>query len=53
MNVRAGMVLLLEPIISWGTIQVLRKVFEGKTLLTYLTVVSALALTLGYWFSMI
>ena len=31
-----------------GTIQVLRKVFEGKTLLTYLTVVSALALTLGY-----
>ena len=41
------MVLLMEPIISWGTTPVLRKELGGKTLLAYLTVVSALALTLG------
>ncbi len=54
MNIGAGMVLLLiGPIISWGTILVLRKEFGGKTLVLYLVVVSAMALALGYCFSLI
>ena len=54
MNIGAGMVLLLVgPITSWGTILVLRKEFGGNTLLVYLGVVSALALTLGYCFSIL
>jgi len=54
MNIGAGMVLLLVgPITSWGTILVLRKEFGGKTLLVYLGVVSTLALTLGYCFSIL
>ena len=54
MNIGAGMVLLLVgPITSWGTILVLRKEFGGKTLATYLMVVSVMALALGYCFSLI
>ena len=54
MNVGAGMVLLLiGPITSWGTILVLRKEFGSKTLLVYLAVISALALALGWCFSML
>ena len=54
MNIGAGMVLLLVgPITSWGTILVLRKEFGGKTLAIYLTVVSIMALALGYCFSLI
>lgn len=54
MNIGAGMLLLLVgPITSWGTILVLRKEFGGKTLLTYLVVVSIMASALGYCFSMI
>jgi uncharacterized membrane protein YraQ (UPF0718 family) len=54
MNTGAGMVLLLVgPITSWGTILVLRKEFGGKTLATYLMVVSIMALVLGYCFSLI
>jgi len=36
-----------------GTILVLRKEFGGKTLLIYLTVISVVALALGYCFSII
>ncbi len=54
MNIGAGMVLLLVgPITSWGTILVLRKEFGGQTLATYLTIVSIMALALGYCFSLI
>ena len=54
MNIGAGMVLLLVgPITSWGTILVLRKEFGGKTLATYLIVVSLMALALGYCFSLL
>ena len=54
MNSGAGMVLLLVgPITSWGTILVLRKEFGSKTLLIYLTVISTMALALGYSFSII
>jgi len=54
MNVGAGMVLLLiGPITSWGTILVLRKEFGSKTLFVYLAVISALALALGWCFSML
>ena len=54
MNIGAGMVLLLVgPVTSWGTILVLRKEFGGKTLLTYLVVISITALALGYCFSTI
>ena len=54
MNIGAGMVLLIVgPITSWGTILALRKVFGNRILLTYLAVVSAMALTLGYSFSII
>ena len=54
MNIGAGMVLLIAgPVTSWGTMLVLRKEFGGKTLLTYLAVISVLALALGYCFSII
>ncbi len=54
MNTGAGMVLLIAgPVTSWGTILVLRKKFGGKTLLTYLVLISTMALALGYCFSMI
>jgi len=54
LNVGAGMTLLLVgPVTSWGTILVLRKEFGGKTLLTYLSVISALALAFGYIFSVV
>jgi uncharacterized membrane protein YraQ (UPF0718 family) len=54
MNIGAGMVLLLVgPITSWGTILVLRKEFGGRTLATYLIVVSIMSLALGYCFSLV
>lgn len=54
MNVGAGMVLLIVgPVTSWGTILVLRKEFGGKILLVYLALISALALILGYVYSMV
>ncbi|MCD6567670.1 MAG: permease [Dehalococcoidia bacterium] len=54
MNIGAGMVLLIVgPVTSWGTILVLRKEFGGKTLFTYLTVISTVALALGFCFSLI
>jgi len=54
MNIGAGMVLLLVgPVTSWGTILVLRKEFGGKTLATYLVIISAMSLVLGWCFSMI
>ncbi len=54
MNIGAGMVLLIVgPVTSWGTILVLRKEFGGKTLLTYLMLISTVALALGYGFSII
>jgi uncharacterized membrane protein YraQ (UPF0718 family) len=54
MNIGAGMVLLLVgPVTSWGTILVLRKEFGGSTLAVYLTVISAMALVLGWCFSLI
>ncbi len=54
MNIGAGMVLLIAgPVTSWGTILVLRKEFGGKTLLVYLVVISTMALSLGYFFSII
>jgi len=54
MNIGAGMVLLIAgPVTSWGTMLVLRKEFGGKTLLTYLILISSMALTLGYCFSII
>jgi len=54
MNIGAGMVLLLvEPVTSWGTILVLRKEFGSKILLTYLVVICMISLALGYCFSII
>jgi len=54
MNIGAGMVLLIAgPVTSWGTMLVLRKEFGGKTLLTYLILISTMALALGYCFSVI
>lgn len=54
MNIGAGMVLLIAgPVTSWGTMLVLRKEFGSKTLLTYLMLISAMALALGYCFSII
>ena len=54
MNIGAGMVLLIVgPVTSWRTILVLRKEFGTKTLLTYLVVISAMALALGYCFAII
>lgn len=54
MNIGAGMVLLLVgPVTSLGTIVVLRKEFGGKILLTYLIVICAISLALGYCFSML
>ncbi|MEO0293322.1 MAG: permease [candidate division WOR-3 bacterium] len=54
MNIGAGMVLLIVgPVTSWGTLLVLRKEFGIKILLTYLTIISILALCLGTLFSKI
>lgn len=54
MNIGAAMVLLIVgPITSWGTILVLRKEFGGKILLAYLGIISAMALALGWCFSLI
>jgi len=54
MNIGAGMVLLIVgPVTSWGAILVLRKEFGGKTMLIYLMLIGAMALALGYGFSMI
>jgi uncharacterized membrane protein YraQ (UPF0718 family) len=54
MNIGAGMVLLLVgPVTSWGTILVLRKQFGARILLVYLLIISAMALALGWCFSMI
>jgi len=54
MNIGAGMVLLIAgPVTSWGTMLVLRKEFGSKTLLTYLMLISTMALALGYCFSII
>ena len=54
MAIGAAMVLLLVgPITSWGTILVLRKEFGGETLSIYLATISALALALGWCFSLI
>jgi uncharacterized membrane protein YraQ (UPF0718 family) len=54
MNIGAGMVLLLVgPVTSWGTILVLRKQFGAKILLVYLLVISTMALSLGWLFSLI
>ncbi len=53
MNIGAGMVLLIVgPVTSWGTMLVLRKEFGGKTLFTYLVVISIMALVLGWGFSL-
>jgi uncharacterized membrane protein YraQ (UPF0718 family) len=54
MNVGAGMVLLIAgPVTSWGTLLVLRKSFGSKTLILYLTIISILALSFGYFFYLI
>jgi uncharacterized membrane protein YraQ (UPF0718 family) len=54
MNIGAAMVLLIVgPVTSWGTILVLRKQFGAKILLVYLLVISAMALALGWLFSLI
>ncbi len=54
MNIGAAMVLLIVgPITSWGTILVLRKEFGGRILLTYLAIISGMALVLGWLFSLI
>jgi len=54
MNIGAGMVLLIAgPVTSWGTLLVLRKSFGGKTLILYLTIISILALSFGYFFYLI
>ena len=54
MNIGAAMVLLIVgPVTSWGTILVLRKQFGARILLVYLLVISAMALALGWLFSLI
>jgi len=54
MAIGAGMVLLLVgPVTSWGALLVLRKEFGIKTLAVYLLVISAIALTLGWCFSLL
>ena len=54
MNIGAGMVLLIAgPVTSWGTLLVLRKSFNVKTLILYLIIISALALSFGYIFYLI
>ena len=54
MNIGAGMVLLLVgPVTSWGTILVLRKEFGAKILVAYLVIISAMALALGWCFSVV
>ena len=54
MNVGAGMILLLAgPVTSWGTILVLRKTFGNKMLSIYLIIISILALSFGYVYTLI
>ena len=54
MNIGAAMVLLIVgPVTSWGTILVLRKQFGARILAVYLLVISAMALALGWCFSLI
>jgi uncharacterized membrane protein YraQ (UPF0718 family) len=54
MNIGAGMLLLLVgPITSWSTILIVRRQFGGRILLVYMVVISALALTLGFIYSII
>ncbi|MEA3492972.1 MAG: permease [Candidatus Margulisiibacteriota bacterium] len=54
MNIGAGMVLLLAgPITSFGTLLVVKKQFGNRIVWTYLIVISALSLLLGYGFSLI
>lgn len=54
MNIGAGMVLLIAgPVTSWGTLLVLRKSFGVNTLILYLIIISALALSFGYIFYLI
>jgi uncharacterized membrane protein YraQ (UPF0718 family) len=54
MNIGAAMVLLIVgPVTSWGTILVLRKQFGVRILLVYLLTISAMALALGWLFSLI
>ena len=54
MNIGAGMVLLIAgPVTSWGTLLVLKKSFGVKTLILYLIIISALALSFGYIFYLI
>jgi len=54
MNIGAGMVILLVgPVTSWATILVLNREFGRKILVTYVMVVSLMALVLGFVFSLI
>jgi len=54
MNIGAGMTLLIVgPVTSLGTILVLRKEFGIKTLLIYLAIISILALSSGFLFSIV
>lgn len=54
LNIGAGFVLLVVgPITSYGTILVLKKEFGLRILLFYLTSISAIALLLGYIFSLL
>jgi uncharacterized membrane protein YraQ (UPF0718 family) len=50
----AGMVLLLvEPITSWGTMLVMRRECGGRILAIYLAGICTMSLALGYCFSLI
>lgn len=54
MNIGAGMSLLvLGPIVSYGTILVLRKEFGIRTLLIFISSISALCLLAGYLFTLL
>lgn len=54
MNTGAGLsLLILGPIVSYGTILVLRKEFGFKTLLIFLVSVSSLSLLTGFLFTLI
>lgn len=51
MNIAAMMALMpVGPITNWGTTLVFGERFGGKTLFTYVIVVSIMALALGYCF---
>jgi len=54
MNIGAGMLLLLVgPVTSFGTLLVVRKEFGNKVFWTYLAVICAVGLALGWGFSII